>query len=234
MDHLVDYIKWMGDVPFRGLPLNEADALVLCMLSYYDFAPLFQGKRKRLPLRESLRQLPDCKDRRRFVSDTGELLWDFTREGCGYFTVNSKRTKLFTGFADGREIRLDQLTLAEIGSDSGAVTISAVCTDGSDFASPGRSLIAATGTSVNRDAVFELLDGNKATLRKNWGANSPVLCEGVSARLLFAVPPARLQVFALDSNGARRTELPTEEEGGKAVVRLSPAHRTLWYEVVIK
>ena len=51
MDRLVDYIKWMGDVPFRGLPLNEADALVLCMLSYYDFSPLFQGRTKRLPLR---------------------------------------------------------------------------------------------------------------------------------------------------------------------------------------
>ncbi len=63
MDHLVDYIKWMGDVPFRGLPLNEADALVLCMLSYYDFAPLFQGKRKSLPLRESLRLVEEDKVR---------------------------------------------------------------------------------------------------------------------------------------------------------------------------
>ena len=63
MDHLVDYIKWMGDVPFRGLPLNEADALVLCMLSYYDFSPLFQGRTKRLPLRESLRLVEEDKVR---------------------------------------------------------------------------------------------------------------------------------------------------------------------------
>ena len=63
MDHLVDYIKWMGDVPFRGLPLNEADALVLCMLSYYDFTPLFQGRRKSIPLRESLRLIEEDKVR---------------------------------------------------------------------------------------------------------------------------------------------------------------------------
>ena len=63
MDRLVDYIKWMGDVPFRGLPLNEADALVLCMLSYYDFTPLFQGRKKSIPLRESLRLIEEDKVR---------------------------------------------------------------------------------------------------------------------------------------------------------------------------
>ena len=63
MDHLVDYIKWMGDISFKALPLNEADALVLCMLSYYDFSPLFQGRTKRLPLRESLRLVEEDKVR---------------------------------------------------------------------------------------------------------------------------------------------------------------------------
>ena len=63
MDHLVDYIKWMGDVSFKALPFNEADALVLCMLSYFDFSPLFQGRKKRLPLRESLRLVEEDKVR---------------------------------------------------------------------------------------------------------------------------------------------------------------------------
>jgi hypothetical protein len=58
MDHLVDYIQWMGDLPFSVLPFNEADALVLGMLSYYDLAPMFpQGGKSAVPLRESLRLL---------------------------------------------------------------------------------------------------------------------------------------------------------------------------------
>ena len=58
MDHLIDYIKWMGEISFKALPFREADALVLCMLSYYDFAPLFQG-RKKIPVRESLRLIEE-------------------------------------------------------------------------------------------------------------------------------------------------------------------------------
>ena len=41
MDNLTDYILWMGEVPFSALPFNEADALVLSMLSYFDLSPLF-------------------------------------------------------------------------------------------------------------------------------------------------------------------------------------------------
>lgn len=59
MDHLVDYIKWMGNISFRALPFNEADALVLCMLSYYDFTPLFQGRTAKLPVREAMRLIEE-------------------------------------------------------------------------------------------------------------------------------------------------------------------------------
>lgn len=41
MDTMLDFILWMGEIPFSAHPVCEADALVLCMLSYYDFAPVF-------------------------------------------------------------------------------------------------------------------------------------------------------------------------------------------------
>ena len=59
MDNLTDYIRWMGDIPFDRYPLNEADALVLCMLSYYDFSPLFSARAESRPLRDSLRLIED-------------------------------------------------------------------------------------------------------------------------------------------------------------------------------
>ena len=39
MDGLVDYIKWLGDVDFDAKPFNEVDALIMCVISYFDLSP---------------------------------------------------------------------------------------------------------------------------------------------------------------------------------------------------
>ena len=59
MDNLSDYIKWMGDLPFSAYPLNDADALVLCFLAYYDFTSLFSETGKEACLRDSLGMLEE-------------------------------------------------------------------------------------------------------------------------------------------------------------------------------
>ncbi len=41
MDSLKDYIQWMGDFPISMTGFRDADALVLCALSYIDFSPVF-------------------------------------------------------------------------------------------------------------------------------------------------------------------------------------------------
>ena len=33
---VTDYIRWMGDYTFEENPFSEADAIVLCAISYYD------------------------------------------------------------------------------------------------------------------------------------------------------------------------------------------------------
>ena len=43
MDNLKDYIGWMGDIPISATGLRDADALILCELSYFDFSPLFDA-----------------------------------------------------------------------------------------------------------------------------------------------------------------------------------------------
>ena len=59
MDHLIDYIQWMADVPFSAYPLQDADALVLSFLSYYKFTPLFEDREKPVFLKDSLKLLED-------------------------------------------------------------------------------------------------------------------------------------------------------------------------------
>jgi len=57
-----------------------------------------------------------------------------------------------------------------------------------------------------------------------------VLCE-----IVFPVPPARLTCYALAADGSRVKEIaPAAVGDGRARITLSPIHRTLWYEVVIK
>ena len=41
MDKLVDYVKWIGDLSFDAYPFREADALILCVISYFDLKPVF-------------------------------------------------------------------------------------------------------------------------------------------------------------------------------------------------
>ncbi len=41
MDSLKDYILWMGDFPISATGFRDADALVLCLLSYFDLSPVF-------------------------------------------------------------------------------------------------------------------------------------------------------------------------------------------------
>ena len=172
-------------------------------------------------------------DVKRFVSDTDQIVWDVSRPGLGTFTVSTPRAQLFTGFADGRRFDLSGFELAAIESKTGEATISAVCIDGDDLKSPGRVLIAASGTAQNTDAKLEDLGNDRITLRTKWG-KEPLLCEGITAAVRLPVSPERVSVYALDGNGNRLDSVPCTESRGKTLIKLSPKYRTLWYEVVIK
>ena len=41
MEKLGEYIRWIGELDFSAYPFREADALVLCLLSYFDLSPVF-------------------------------------------------------------------------------------------------------------------------------------------------------------------------------------------------
>lgn len=55
MDDLSDYIQWMGDHPFSATGFHEADALILCIISYFDLAPVFEK-------RSGAHRVKDCAD----------------------------------------------------------------------------------------------------------------------------------------------------------------------------
>jgi len=174
----------------------------------------------------------ELEDTTTWISDTGQLRWDVSREGAGYFVADTPRTKLFTGFVAGRTFELGEVTLRIGKTRLDWATVSMVAVDGRGFDKPGRILIAATGLAHNRGAELEDLGGDRITLRDRWGSE-PVLCEGVPAEIRLPVPPDRVRFYPLDESGNRRAAVPCSEIDGRAVLALDPRHRTVWYEAVI-
>ena len=40
--NMLDYLEWRGDLPFERDPFNEVDALILSLISYYEFERFYQ------------------------------------------------------------------------------------------------------------------------------------------------------------------------------------------------
>ncbi|MFH1265140.1 MAG: hypothetical protein ABIK89_05390, partial [Planctomycetota bacterium] len=98
-----------------------------------------------------------AEDAKTFTSDTGQLRWDVSKPGAGYFVADTPRTKLFTGFVAGRTFALGPVQLKIGKTRLDWTTVSMVSIDGAGFDRAGRILVAATGWVQNRDAVVERL-----------------------------------------------------------------------------
>jgi hypothetical protein len=172
-------------------------------------------------------------DAKVFVSDTGQLRWDLSKDGAGYFTVDTPRSKLFTGFVAGRVFQLGDVDLSIGRTQRDWATISLACMDGAGFDRPGHILLTATGMVRNTGAELERLGGDRVTLGDRWGTE-PVLCEGVPARIVLPVAATRVKVYALDASGHRRGAVAVEAEGGKTLLSIDGRYRTVWYEVEVR
>lgn len=169
----------------------------------------------------------------RFVSDTGQICWDIGRKDAGYYTVDSPRSKLFTGFTDGRDFSLGNVGLKIGQTRLGWATVSMTVVDGQGFDKPGRILVAATGLVQNQDAKLEHLEGRRVTLRDRWG-NAPVLCEGIAGSITLPPSPHAVKCYPLDERGNRREAIPVARHDGRSQIELSPKHKTVWYELVLE
>jgi len=180
------------------------------------------------------RAAPFPKDQNVFVSETGEIRWDASEKGAGAFTVSAPRVKLFTGFVRGRTFDLGggvSLTIGKTALDWATVTMT--CIEGEGFGKPGRILIAATGDIHNKGAQLRDLGANRVTLANQWG-EEPVMCEGVPAEITLPIATDRVKLYPLDESGNRREAVPVASKDGKALLKLGPEHKTIWYEVEVK
>jgi len=187
------------------------------------------------PAPANFSSVPDLpKDATRFHSDTRQLHWDVQQPDAGFYFVDTRRSKLFTGFARGRTFSLGNVQLKVGPTRLDWATISLVCIDGGGFDKPGRILIAATGLCENQGAKLEHLGGDNVTLGNQWGSE-PIFCEGVPAELILPVAGGRVRFYPLDESGSRREAVPVAAKGDtETVLRLDPKHKTVWYEVQVR
>ena len=164
-----------------------------------------------------------------------EFIWNQDRKGKEYVAVNTKNSKLFAGYADGRVIKLGGVSLSVGKTETDAALISLLSRNATGFGESGKAsiLIAASGNVGNTGAkVKRVSDKNVRLLDRG---RAPVCAEGILCDVTFPVPPTRLKCYALGPDGERTREIaPISADDGKcATVKLSPCHRTLWYEVVV-
>ncbi|MCC6064561.1 MAG: hypothetical protein LM576_01130, partial [Thermofilum sp.] len=185
-----------------------------------------------------------------YRSDNGQVVWDCSRRGRCVIVVNSPRTVAVIGFAGNRTFELGPVTLA-VGSTllNGFGVVGVTSADGKSIGDSERLLLITLGYAANngmelreygsgkvvarvRQDGVELREFNgPVTCAGSWGS-APTLVEGLRVRVALKVGGS-VEVWALDSTGARKVRVPVRYEGGSAVFEVGPEYETLWYEIVV-
>jgi hypothetical protein len=175
----------------------------------------------------------------KFVSDTGELIWDLSQKDRGVVTINTARSKAVIGFGAGRRFDLGGVVIEPsqtIQDGWCAITLTAIEGDFEAVQKQQkglRVLITATGYAENTDMGWKDVPGYppKSSCGRNWG-KPPSLVEGIGATITLPLQAKRVQAWALDERGQRKAKIQvTADASGNAVIRIAPQWQTLWYEV---
>ena len=165
----------------------------------------------------------------------GEFIWNRDRPGKEYVVVNTKNSKLFVGYADGRDIALGGVSLKVGSTETGAAVVSLVSRNATGFGEDGKAsiLVAASGVAANTGAKIERV--SKKLVRLPERGYAPVCAEGIPCELTIPAPPSRVKCWALAGDGSREHPLEPAAvgDGSRSLVKLAPAFCTLWYEVAV-
>ena len=166
----------------------------------------------------------------------GEFIWNRDRPGKEYVAVNTKNSKLFAGYADGREIPLGDVSLKVGATGTGAAVVSLVSRNATGFGADGKAslLVAASGVAANAGAKIERV--SEKLVRLLGRGHAPVCAEGIPCDISLPASPARVKCWALAGDGSRMKEIAPEAASGgsRSRIRLSTSCRTLWYEIAVR
>ena len=159
--------------------------------------------------------------------------------------VDSRNTKVFTGFVRGRSFEYKGLSLKPGKTRLDWLTLSLTLAHPAGEAAsremlrPGRYLLAATGLVQNTGQKIVPLDMPEriSSSQEDGGSfgKSPVLCEGIPATLTLKGQAGKVKCFALDPDGEVTMSVPVKDaSSGDAILEIGPQYSTVWYEIVIE
>ncbi|MBN1409265.1 MAG: carbohydrate binding domain-containing protein [Spirochaetales bacterium] len=180
--------------------------------------------------------MPDSK--RKFVSDTEEIVWDVSVPRKGILTCDTAKTKIALGYLKDKRVSLHNFTVSSVDSmQNGFCVISASLLKGNSFQDAEQILITALGSFTNTDVrYYEYPDkqvdfpppyGINVTTKNKWG-RAPTRVEGIQADILFSVT-GNVTAWALDNTGNKKSEVPVKEKDGKKVIAIDAKYGTVWY-----
>ena len=154
------------------------------------------------------------------TSASGEVRQNAER---GLFLVAAPRVAVVAGFL-GAAGPLSSGALALTAKNAYAVIV-ALSLDNAPLAQSKRLLLTAGGNAVNSGMAKQWGGGRMAS-----AGTEPVLVEPVSAEVRLSVDGPR-RVWALDGDGQRASQVPTDYAAGTLSFKLGPQAKTLSYEV---
>ena len=133
----------------------------------------------------------------------------------------------------------DGVSLAVGDTKLGWTTVSLTSREGNGFAGKGAALLAATGYTHNKDAVFTVEKNEDGELTNSissrwfdWGTG-PIMTEGIPATVTLPSPAHSTKCWALDGIGGRVREVPVKRgKGGNVVIEIVPEYKTVWSEII--
>ncbi|CUU00576.1 Beta-galactosidase [Armatimonadetes bacterium GBS] len=168
----------------------------------------------------------------RYESDTGEVVWAGFSQQRGVFVVRSPVSKVAVGFLKGRSYELGdrfQLRCVEAPLDGFAAFVLTALEHGTRW----RCLITTVSYAENTGWNLRELGEGRITVGNQWG-DAPTRIAVPTLELSVPFPARKVACWALDSNGKRRQRVAAVSAGrNTARLRLEPAHRTMWYELIL-
>ncbi|MGC9034422.1 MAG: carbohydrate binding domain-containing protein [Verrucomicrobiia bacterium] len=169
----------------------------------------------------------------RFVSDTGELIWDLSIPNRGIVTFNTPRSKAVIGYGAGRRFDLGEFSI-EPGENMqngwSAITFTRVSVQGGKGVQ--KWLLTATGYAQNTGMKWK--NAEKSSVGRNWGT-APSLVEGIAAKInAVKTGSEKVTVWALDERGNRKQQVPVNFVNGAFQFSIGPKWQTLWYELQVE
>lgn len=163
------------------------------------------------------------------ASDTGELRWNAATANRGVVTVNTHLTKAVVGYSDNTSYALGELTVRPGKTQLGWSSISATLKRGTSFTNDCTALLVASGWWENTGQVWTSTN----SIGNHWGG-PPVLVEVVPFTLTLPVGTNRVQVWALDTQGQRKSAIPVSGTGQSTTISIGANSGSIWYELQVQ